>query len=68
MGKKSKYPDYSTGTITVNGKTVAVTFEEVFKERNIGTNFDTAKVAKVQNLIVKKKKMLHQKVHHKRKR
>ena len=23
MGKKSKYPDYSTGTITVNGKTVA---------------------------------------------
>lgn len=33
----------------VNGKTVAVTFEEVFKERNVGTNFDTAKVAKVQN-------------------
>lgn len=32
----------------VNGKTVAVTFEEVFKERNIGTNFNTGKVEKVE--------------------
>ena len=28
MGKKSKYPDYSTGTITVNGKTVASTTKD----------------------------------------
>ncbi len=33
----------------VDGKTVAVTFEEVFKERNIGTNFDAGKVEKVEN-------------------
>ena len=32
-----------------NGSTVAVSFEEVFKERNADTNFDTAKVEKVQN-------------------
>ena len=30
-----------------NGKTVAVSFEEVFAERNVGTNFDAAKVEKV---------------------
>lgn len=33
----------------VNGKTVAVSFEAVFKERNIGTNFNAAKVEKVEN-------------------
>jgi hypothetical protein len=33
----------------VNGKTVAVTFEEVFKERNVGTDFNTTKVEKVAN-------------------
>ena len=32
-----------------NGKTIAVSFEAVFKERNIGTNFDTSKVEKVSN-------------------
>lgn len=31
-----------------NGKTIAVSFEAVFKERNIDTNFDTSKVEKVQ--------------------
>ena len=33
MGKKSKYPDYSTGTITVNGKTVASTTKD--KNHNV---------------------------------
>ena len=33
MGKKSKYPDYSTGTITVNGRTVASTTRD--KNNNI---------------------------------
>lgn len=34
-----------------NGKTVAISFEAVFKERNIDTNFDTAKVEKVQKQV-----------------
>ena len=33
MGKKSKYPEYSTGTISVNGKTVASTTRD--KNNNI---------------------------------
>lgn len=33
MGKKSKYPDYSTGTITVNGRTVASTTKD--KNHNV---------------------------------
>ncbi len=33
------------------GKTVAVSFEAVFKERNIDTNFDIAKVEKVQKQV-----------------
>ena len=33
MGKKSKYPDYSTGTITVNGRTVASTTRD--KNHNV---------------------------------
>lgn len=33
MGKKSKYPDYTTGTITVNGRTVASTTRD--KNNNI---------------------------------
>lgn len=33
MGKKSKYPEYSTGTITVNGKTVASTTKD--KNHNV---------------------------------
>lgn len=39
MGKKSKYPEYSTGTISVNGKTVASTTRD--KNNNIvGSNYN----------------------------
>ncbi len=42
MGKKSKYPDYSTGTITVNGKTVASTTRD--KKNNIvSSNYNMTK-------------------------
>lgn len=45
MGKKSKYPDYSTGTITVNGKTVASTTRD--KNNNVvGSSYNMSSAEK----------------------
>ncbi len=45
MGKKSKYPEYSTGTISVNGKTVASTTRD--KNNNIvGSNYNMSDAEK----------------------
>ena len=32
MGKKSKYPSYSTGTVNINGQTKATTYKKVFRD------------------------------------
>ncbi len=45
MGKKSKYPEYSTGTITVNGKTVASTTRD--KNNNVvGSSYNMSNAEK----------------------
>lgn len=45
MGKKSKYPEYSSGSITVNGNTVATTKRD--KNNNIvDSNYNMSKIEK----------------------
>ena len=46
MGKKSKYPEYSSGSITVNGNTVATTKRD--KNNNIvDSNYNMSKMKKI---------------------
>lgn len=53
MGKKSKYPDYSTGNIVVNGKTVATTQRD--KNNNIvGSSYNMSDTEKnIYNTVQK---------------